>query len=685
MSFEESTVTLGGETREVKSLDFFKLGTVGSTDKKGETTVVCGEYTFLVAPSSLRFRHKPKGARASKPVKVLKTFADLEKLPYQPALETASTDLQEMQDALGNLPEATGKEAEALSAKIKMQEKLLSGLESMQQTEGSKNKNISARSTKEEISMAKLNVEGKQIEIPAAAATVLKKLGIKGDTVELTELDTAVGKAKDKDLEVLSAFEESVQALIQADSQQPPAGKEEKQGADQTPEQGAGAGAQQTPPAGGTPQGSNIFQTQGAGNPGNPRRGNRPEKTEAEKEQERQKRLALREQEAQTIKEFTGRIEELRSENASIADANEAIAALKRLILIDGKVPLFRTLVPSDPRLKAEVKNLVKPADRQYHPLLRGNPEFKKTGKNIEAKYALGEYELIMKESNPSQPTGFFIYVPEALINFTPSKMSLHSEREAILAAETAGSKNLVIKFISKAEMILLLTLLDAPLVLYTLRTKKFDETSPVIYQHSRVDEQQNIPVFSLRAKDSEGRNAKLSIRAFIPMASHDLTKTSSTEFDAVLTTQAIFGRLLFNMAEGVPANKFSQLTQASAALFETRDDGTIVYKHFKDAESVLAYDSTTSRPAYQTVGLPLVKMSTPSTATAIPRPVFVKTKHTDAGYNMKYKADKDAVGDQINKQKRQTNRSIITSHAEEINRMQAIHDILTGNQVKIK
>lgn len=625
MNFEESTLVLGGETRKIKDLDFFKLGEVGTTDGRGITTVVSGEYTFFASPTSLAFRYKPIGARASKPRKTIKSFAELDKLPLQAITETQTNP-----------------------------------------------KNTSARSTEEEAIMAKLNVEGKQIEIPAAAVKALKNAGVTGNTIELADFDKAITKAKDEDLVALSAFEEVIQAEIDG-------GKADAITVDAPQAQTAAT----TTPGAPALQGSNIFSSPGA--TGGGRTGTVAPKSEAEREAARIEREQKRELELAQMKENVGRIEELRAKTNEITDADDTIRALKELILIDGKVPMFRTLVPSDTRLRAEVKNTVKPADRTYHPALQGNPEYKKVGKDIEPKYALGAYEVHLRESNPSQPTGFFIYVPEALMGFTPSKLSMHSEREMIIAAREGGNKELVIKFISKAEMIPLLAVLNAEIVEYNERTKKYNDLAPHIYLTSRTDETQNIPVFSLRAKDSEGRATKLSIRKFIPMSTHNTVKTSSKEFDAQMTTDALFRRLLMNVPDGAPANKFSQLTQESAALFTQKPDGSILYTQFKNQETVTAYDSTNSRPAVIDMPLPLVVMSTPSTQGAVARPIFSKSKHMDSGYNPIYKQDKEAVGDQINKQRRQTNKSILTGHTEEIARISAIRDLLTGTQIKIK
>lgn len=622
MKFEESTLVLGGETRKIKDLAFFKLGEVGDTDGRGITTVVVGEYTFSVSKTTLAFRYKPIGARASKPRKTIKSFAELDKLPLEVNIETES-----------------------------------------------KTKNTSAQSTEEEPIMAKLNVEGKQIEIPAPAAKALKNLGVTGAIVELPDFDKAIAKAKDEDLAALSTFEEAIQKELDGGNTDGPTTEVTMAGND-------------TAPTAAPLTGSNIFSTPGTGTG---RAGTVAPKSEAEREAARIERENKRENELAQMKENVGRIEELRAKTNEITDADETIRSLKDLILIDGKVPMFRTLVPSDTRLRAEVKNTIKPADRVYHPALQGNPEYKKVGKDIEPKYAMGLYEVHMRESNPSQPSGFFIYVPECLMGFTPSKLSMHSEREMILAAREAGNKELVIKFISKAEMIPLLAVLNAEIVEYNERTKKFNELAPHIYLTSRTDETQNIPVFSLRAKDSEGRATKLSIRKFIPMATHNTVKTTSKDFDAQMTTDALFRRLLMNIPDGAPANKFSQLTQESAALFTQKEDGTILYTQFKNEETVVAYDSTNSRPATIDVPLPLVVMSTPSTQGAVARPQFSKSKHTDPGYNPKYKADKDLVGDQINKQRRQTNKSILTGHTEEIARISAIRDLLTGTQIKIK
>lgn len=661
MSFEESTLTLGGETRKVESLDFVKTGTIGKTSNKGVTTVVNGEYTFLVSEDTLRYRFKPAGAKISKPIKHIASFGDLAKLP---------------------IAEVTA--------------------------EDSKNKNTSATGTQEEFKMAQLNIEGKLIDIPAAVQKVLEKHGEKGAKIDINQFDAVMGKAKGADLTTLSQFEEKIQAEVAGDAGATTGADNKDAGAPQAGGNAAPAGGAtaddnkgeggatdslgMVPPGegaanvGGGAEGlapSSIFTGNTGGGGG--RQGTRTQKTEAEKEAERRERQSKREAEAQLMRENNGRIEELRSVAAGVSDATETITALKQMLLIDGKLPLFKTLVASDTRLRAEVVNLVKPADRVYHPKLQGHPEYKKTGKDIEAKYALGQYQVNFRESNPSQPTGYFIYVPECLMSLTPSKLSQHSEREMVLMAQQGGSRELTIKFFSKAEIIWLLAVLNADIVEYDIRTQKFNETAPHIYFTSKTDAQTGVPVYSLRAKDSEGRATKLSIRNFIPLATHDVIKTTSPDFDVQNTTDALFKRLLLNIPDGAPANKFSQLTPESAALFTEKPDGSIIYPQFKNTETVVAYDSTKSRPMQREVPLPKVVMSKPSTAGAVSRPVFSKSKHTEPGYNSAYKTAKDAVGDQINKQRKQTNKSILTGHTEEIARLTAINDLLSGSQIKIK
>lgn len=659
MRFEESTLTLGGETREIKDLAFVNLGQVGTTDAKGVTTVVSGEYTFSVSETSLTFRHKAKGRKASGPRKTVKSFAELEKLPFKsPAVQPVT-----------ELP----KESE-VTKDLDTEPKVSPVVEDNQNQ-----KNSSAESTEEEPTMAKVNVEGKLIEIPAEAQAVLKKLGVTGETVQLAEFDAATAKAKNKDLEILSKFEEVIEKEVATDS---------------TPVAPAAPEAPVTPVAPTTPeapaasalQGSNIFATGDNQTAAPTRGGTRAAKSEEELKAAREEREFKKQKDLAIIKENVGKIEELRSKNSEISDANEAMAALKELLLIDGKLPMFRTLVPSDTRLAVQVKNNVKPADRVYHPSLQNKAEYTAVGKNIEAKYAKGEFEIVLRESNPSQPSGFFVYVPECLMNFTPTKLAMHSEREMVLQARESGSRELAIKFYPKVEIINLLAILNADMAEYNLLVKAYEIQAPHIYLTSRTDAVQNIPVFSLRAKDSEGRPTKLSIRKFIPLATHNVVKTSSKEFNAKLTTDALFRRLLINIPEGAPANKFSQLVQSSAALFTTHADGEITYNQFKNSETVVAYNSTTARPAFVEVELPLVVESTPSASgNAKVRAVFSKSKHTETGYRASFKEAKEAVGEEINKQRRQTTKSIISGHAEEIARIQAINDLLTGNQLKIK
>ena len=614
MSLENSTLTLSGETREIKSLDFYKLGQVGKTDGKGETTVVVGEYTFLVTKSSLRYRHKPKGSKTSSPIKTVRKFAELDKLD------------------LGQVPAV---EVE--------------------------NQNNSAESTEEEISMAKINVGGKQIEIPAAVEKIMKANGFKGEVAELPDLDKAIASATGKDLETLTAFDDKINAEAQA--------KVEDKGA-----------APQTGLAG-----SNLFGTQGGTETTETKSGTRRVKTDAEREADKRAREAKRESDVAQIKANIGQIENLRAANAEIEGATEAIESLKKMMLIDGKLPLFKTLVPSDTRLAANVKNLVKPADRVYHKSLQNKPEFRKTGKDIESKYAAGEFEVTLRESSPAQPSGYFVYIPEALMNFAPSRLSLFSEREAVVNASESGNTNLVIKFYPKSEIIPLLVLLDAEMVEYDLRTKRYVDAAPHTYFTSRQDETHNVPVFSLRAKDSDGRSTKLSIRNFLPLATHNTVRTTAKDFDLELTTAAFFKRVLMNVPEGAPANKYSQLTPESALKFSLTDKGELLFNNFSDKELVQAYDSTANRPHEVEMPLPLVVLSTPTTQGAVARPVFSKSKHSDAGYNPIYKAARDAVGDQINKPRKQTTKSILTAHTEEIARVNVIHGLLTGEQIIVK
>ena len=648
MTFEDSTLTLSGETRAIKSLEFFKSGVVGKTDAKGETTVVCGEYTFLVTEKSLRYRFKPKGARASKPVKTLKTFADLDKLP------------------LGDNTK--------------------------------ENKNIteqSAEGTKEEIIMAKLNINGKQVEIPADVTKVLNKLGVKGNVVEMNEFDLALGKAKEEDLVVLTKFEETViEPEMKAAENKAPKAPEKKEepaaapnaGQPQTPP--APETKPQTPPAAPTPGSplatSNLFT---GGNTGK----GRATKTEAEREAERKERELKRREEQEEISSNYGRIEDLDRKLSSVESTEEMMRSLRKLLLLEGgRLPLFATLVPSDTRLRPMVKNRIAAKDRQLHPNVKNVPGLIGPDGKIPENLSLAEYELRFVESAPSQPSGYFIYVPECLMDISPSNLSLHSERQKIADALDSGSRELVIKYFPKSDLIYLLIALGAaaetvPVQEYNKRTKSFNQNAP--YIHLLVTSKDGETVYSLRAKDALGTATKLSIRRFIPLATHDTIKTTSPDFSPELTTKALFGRLLFNESSYTKATKFSQLIQEDKMLFTETGAGEYVFNSFQNSYVVPAYDINKNNSNHTVdMKLPFVR-EVQSASSGKTNVVFVKSKFNEdhSNYDRAYTSLIQEVGDQINKTKRRTNKAINNSLTLQIQVKEGLLDIVTGKQIKIK
>ena len=310
----------------------------------------------------------------------------------------------------------------------------------------------------------------------------------------------------------------------------------------------------------------------------------------------------------------------------------------------------------------------------------------------IDEKYALADYSLDFVESNAPQPKGYFIYVPECLMEMNPSNIYVITERELFINAAAANpdaSKlNRVIKYVSKTDLVHLLVLLGGTNVKvqeFKPKSNTFEENSPFIHLETRLDKNGQT-VYTLRAKDAHGAGIKLSIRKFIPEFTHDTISVSSPDFSAKLTTNALFGRMLFNVSQWTNANKFSQLRQNDQLKFTQDADGDYVYNQFTDSYTVDAYDQNKNSKHTTTVYLPFVKETVSSSGTT--RTVFSKSKFNEDGGNYKvalYRRDIEAVGDQINRTKKRTAKSMNNSLTSQLHVQEGLLSLVSGNQINIK
>lgn len=561
--------------------------------------------------------------------------------------------------SLGYRKQVEGKAASPRKAlkSFKDMDKLMAKIEKENKTQT----NSAERAEKEKTNMTKLNLNGELIDVPENVVQALKDSGVTGDVIEISDFDKALTAASGEDLDAIVAFEETFEEKLTAGLP----------GLD-------GQDAGDEPQTGVTP--SNIWGEAG-------QEQQKPERTAEltpeQKQANRLKREQQRKENELKKEQMTGKIEELYKEQAAIENAVESIEALKDLMLIKGQVPLFRTLVPSDTRLRAFAKDTVPAAERTYHPDVVGKPESTETGSKIPQNQSDAKYEVELRESNPSQPTGYFLYIPESLKTFKPSEITYSSEREKILRAAESGNRNLVIKYYPKNEIVNLLLLLKADLVLYDITREEFIETSPRIMHHTRTQKTTQATIYTIRAVDHLGSPTKLSIRQFIPMRTHDTARKS--EINLQNLSDALFKTILTNLPNGAVATKFSMLTPESLAKFTQHPKGGFIFNQFKDVETVTAYDS--KRGTVQTIdmALPQVEMSNPTSSTAVSRPVFKRTRHSEAGYKPEYQPFVDAVGDEITKTRPQSAAAAINQRQQQLDRMEGINAIMQGRALNIK
>lgn len=539
----------------------------------------------------------------------------------------------------------------------------------------------------------KINYGTGTLEVPAEAEKVLKKHNVRKDIIEITDFDKVLtGKLSATEKSTLEKFDEEItkasQAAIKVEKEVTPETAEVSietpaaevdvtvaKAEDGTPKVEVGV----TPtPGASTIQTSNVFGE-----------GTKPKKSEAEVEADRQRRLNERNQLAETIKKGNNEIESLREARAQISDADEAITSLRRLLTIDNSIPAFRTLVTSDTRLKAVVKDSIKPADRKYHPSLQNNPQYKEVGSAIPLKMSDANYKLTLVESAPPQPRGYFIFVPKALELVDITKLNLGSNRQAVVKAEKAMSEGhgteLVVKYFAKTDIMAIMILLKADLRFYDDTLNAYSVDSQRIYIHTVIDPQTGTSKFSLRAMTSTNENTKLSVRRFIPLATHDIAQVSNSDFDANKTSTALFGRLLFDKLEYAPTTKFEQLRPEAAQQFTKQEDGTIVFNQFQNQFEVPAYESTTRNPQTTTVPLPKVVEKVTSSNNNV-RVVFSRSSHTEtASYNPLYIQALEKVGGEINKNRRETMKSQEKTQRAELALEKASLDLLSGQEVVFK
>jgi hypothetical protein len=613
----KNLLTLSGVSLPYEDLPFYADAQVGTTDSEGVTELSTGEFTFYISATSMKYRKKVKGSGAASPMKEITSFEQLKNL------------------GIGEVSSVPSPQEEKTNMAMKV------------------------------------NVEGKQFDVPANVEAILRKAGKDKDAIELADFDEVLGSANGKNLEVLSGFETELSKMVEG----PAADADADKAGDQAPAAPAAGGL-----GGGTIGGSNVFS---GGNRVAPT--TRVAKTDAEKEAERIQREAEKQEVLSRLKESSGTIENLRKQVGGHELAQEAIRALQRLVVVDGHIPAFKTLVNADTRLRADVRNNVKPEDRVYHSSLRGKPGYTATGKDIKPKYAQGDYDVELKESNPSSPSGIFLYLPEALKDFMPSKFSQFSEREKVTSAAEQGNETRVIRYLAKTEVVQLLLLTGADIVFWNGQTRKYIPGSPTIYLSAKANAETEVTTYSLRAMTSNGKNTKLSVRHFVPLNTYNTVRVGSPQFNAKNTTHALFHRLLMNIPEGAPANKFSQLSQAGKVLFTQEPDGSIIYNGFQDSFQVGAYDNVGDSNQTTTLGCPLVVMSNPTTAGAVSKPVFSKSRHTEAGYSAAHKKDLELVQGELKSVKRVTNRSSLNTNQAEIAKLEGINKLLSAEGITIK
>lgn len=666
MASSQSSITLSGVTLPQEKMPFLAQATVGETDSKGVTEYSTPEYMFYMSEKYLGFRKKAKSSGALSPMKEITSFEQLKQIGF--AIDT-----------------------------------------------------IEVESQKEKITMAlTINAEGKAITVPADVEKIIRDAGkITGNKIELDEFDTILDGLKGDNAKKAQAFAEEINKQLPTGGDagaapattKPAAGTTASKAADAaasaataaqaaadsakedasvaadaaasagaTPAAGApAAGATGIPTTPGGITGSSIFSSQNAA-PKTERR----VKTQAERDADAAKRQQQQLNDQMGLKEATGSIEKLHELISEKELAEKAIEDLTKLVAKDGVIPIFKTLVETDTRIKASVVNKVKAQDRVYHPAVASNPANTKTGKDIPVKLSKGEFEVNLVETTPSQPKGYFVLMPEALKDFTPSKISQLSERKKIVTASEVANDKRTIVYYSRPEFLQLLILTGMHGAFFT-QLGVAVPNSPMIVLKQNMKAESGEIVYSLKAVSDAGKNIKLSVRHFVPLSTFVTTSKSDPKFNAQILSDLLFHRLLVSVPDGYAANRLSQLTPASVAKFEQRPDGTILFQEFQDKMTVPAYDSTKDLPMTKTLDLPLAVMSSPTTATAVAKPTFVKVKHNEPGYKAQFTNDLHAVRDAIKTIKKVTTRNQLNETNQERGRLDAVARMLSADSIAIK
>lgn len=352
-------------------------------------------------------------------------------------------------------------------------------------------------------------------------------------------------------------------------------------------------------------------------------------KTENEKEKarlNREKKLAERTASVANLDN------QLQQANEQLKGAESFITNLNNLKTIltkryDGVIGIYAPITSINTRLKANVKNLVKPEERQYHPGAE-NADKTKTGKDIEAKYAKGLYEVSLIESNPGTVSNFIISIPEGLeVEQLTSFTSVVAAKVIEDLARDVATLNYRPVAIDKQVFTQLLTALRVPAYFLTDKGKK-DVTQPYYIADPRQGFSDSF-WWALKAYNKENRVTKLACRGYIPLSTYTTTSLSNT--DKVALTSLIFGKSLTEKNSYTNDTKFNQLTPDSAAKFTGTLD-KLVYTKFTDSNTVPSYDSTKNNPQTVSMKLPLTKM-TEATDEKPQRPAFVKARFTETTY----------------------------------------------------
>lgn len=502
----------------------------------------------------------------------------------------------------------------------------------------------------------KLTNNGKTVDVPAEIAEFLMKKGHKSaDEITLAQYDVIT--SKNPFPAELEAAGRELDTKIEAET-------EPKAPAKKAPAKTTAKAAEEAPTAGSAGAAVDVVdvfggagaegfeqeaakaaadaETTGAGTEEKAKRSTG--RTAAQKLED--ERLAQK-----TIKDENDRIGKLHEELGGIVNAKEALRAMRELYLINEQLPYFKTLTPSDTRLKAAVINTVPKGERQLHPALQNSSTVNATSPSLAD--SLGKYKIEWQENNLPQPKGFFVYVPEKLLNFDPSLISFKHVRQQVIDVyneykEQEGTPiRRVVKFFSKKNLLTLLLILEAPMRPYDIDAEAFVINGDTIYA-ADSNGHRSKATHTLRAKDHNGNGMKLSVRNFIPLQTYDTVLKNKADIHH--TTLAFFKRSLFTEASNGTGMRYDQLLPEFAAQFEERADGDYEFTDFKSTRKVPKYDNHRNRDEMIELELPLVTVSGSG------RVVFKKSKN-EPGSNYKpvYKQDYEAVGAEIHASKSQT------------------------------